>query len=271
MNRLQKTELELLRNLIDVCGKLELRYYLVCGSALGAVKYGGFIPWDDDIDVGMPREDYRTFIERAGEFLPSWCFLQTYATDPEYPQIFAKLRDSRTAYIERSMRHRNIHQGVFIDVFPLDGCPAQASEIKRLERKKRRYKIRLDSANAFEKGQKITTGLYFLALRALGYHRRTASTARKLEELVSAYPTGSSAVWCNHGNWQGMKEYAPREQYGEGTEMTFEGFAVTVPAEYDAYLTQKYGDWRADLPEEEKVGHHFYTVCDLEHPYTEYF
>jgi hypothetical protein len=77
-------------------------------------------------------------------------------------------------------------------------------------------------------------------------------------------------VWCNHGNWQGKLEYAPRWQYGKGVWATFEGLRVRVPEAADAYLTQKYGDWRADLPDEQKVGHHFYEVCDLEKSYTYY-
>lgn len=270
MNELQKTELEILRAFISVCEKLGLRYYLVCGSALGAVKYGGFIPWDDDIDVALTREDYRVFIEKAQELLPSYYFLQTYRTDPGYPRFYAKLRDSRTTYIEKSMVERRMNHGVYIDVFPLDGYPDSSKEAKKLERLKRRYKLRLDCANAFPEKQKITTRLFFTAERLLGFHRRTQITAKKLDDLLSAYPTDSSALWCNHGNWQGVREYAPREQYGEGREAQFEDMTVTVPEDHDAYLTQKYGDWRADLPEDEKVGHHYYTVCDLALPYTEY-
>ena len=88
--------------------------------------------------------------------------------------------------------------------------------------------------------------------------------------MISSYPVENSEVICNHGNWQGKLEYAPREQYGEGIMMEFEGLKVRVPELYDEYLTQKYGDWRADLPEEEKVGHHYYSVCDLNKSYKEY-
>ena len=271
MNELQKTELEILRAFIGVCDRLKLRYYLVCGSALGAAKYGGFIPWDDDIDVAMPREDYRVFVDKAQALLPEYYFLQTYRTDPGYPQFFAKIRDSRTTFIEKSMRYRRMNHGVYIDVFPLDGYPDRADEIKRLERKKRRYKRQMDCANAFPKKQKLTTRMFFITERMLGYHRRTQITAKKLEDLISAYPTEDSALWCNHGNWQGVKEYAPREQYGEGREARFEELNVIIPEQYDAYLTQKYGDWRADLPENEKAGHHYTAVCDLKRPYTEYY
>ena len=88
--------------------------------------------------------------------------------------------------------------------------------------------------------------------------------------MISSYSTESSAVWCNHGNWQGRLEYARKEQYGNGAIKKFEDIEVIVPELYDEYLTQKYGDWRSDLPEEEKIGHHFYSVMDLDKPYDEY-
>ena len=271
MNELQKTELEILRAFIGVCEKLDLQYYMVCGSALGAVKYGGFIPWDDDVDVALPREDYNIFIDRAQALLPTHYFVQTYRTDPKFPAFFCKVRDSRTTYIEKSMQYRKMNHGVFIDVFPLDGYPADQTEAERLERRKRVLKRRLDCANAFQKGQKPLTRAYFILERIMGCHRRSAKYAAALDRLVAARPTEDSRLWCNHGNWQGKKEYAPREQYGEGTTARFEDLNVIIPENYDAYLTQKYGDWRADLSESEKTGHHYTAVCDTTCPYTSYF
>lgn len=270
MNQLQKTELELLRAFINVCLKLNLRYYLVCGSALGAVKYNGFIPWDDDIDVALPRQDYTVFVERAQEYLPNSFFLQNYRTDPEFPCFYCKLRDSRTTFIESSVRHRRMNHGVYIDVFPLDGYPSDSRTAQKLERAKARLNLRLASANAFSKNQKFTTKVFLMAERLLGTHRRTDQYAKKLDDLLSSYPAEKSVLWCNHGNWQGAREYAPVEQYGKGIEAVFEGVSVRIPEKYDAYLTQKYGDWRADLPDEEKIGHHYFAVCDLTRPYTDY-
>lgn len=268
MTDLQKVELEILKSFIAICDRLKLRYYLVCGSCLGAVKYGGFIPWDDDIDVAMPREDYRVFCEKAQELLPESIFLQTNETDGNYPNIFAKLRDLRTTFIEKGMAELDICHGIYIDVFPLDGYPADPDEQRRFERKKQdlKHKInciytqRLDLPHAVVR-----------ALRRLrGYHRQTAQYTAELIALCSSYDLDSSVLWCNFGNWQGKKEYAPREQYGAGTEAVFEGLTVRVPQDYEAYLSQKYGDWRADLPEDQQRGHHYCVICDTSVPYTEY-
>ena len=84
MTELQEIEFGLLQQFLSVCEQLNLTYYLVCGSALGAVKYGGFIPWDDDIDVALPRKDYEIFCREAPRILPEWCFLQNYHSEPQY-------------------------------------------------------------------------------------------------------------------------------------------------------------------------------------------
>lgn len=268
MNELQKKELSLLGTAVDICERLGLTYFLVCGSALGAVKYGGFIPWDDDVDLGLPREDYEVLMREAPGMLPEGLFLQNYKTDPAFPHLFAKLRDSNTTFVECALSHLPMNHGVYIDIFPLDGYPSDEREQKRLERTKASCLKKLSCVFRRERGPRALVGYHLR--RILGYHRRTAAILDKFTAAISRYPTAGSAIWCNHGNWQGSLEYAKREQYGDGTAATFEGMTVRVPERYDEYLTQKYGDWRAELPPERQIGHHGCTVRDLERPYTYY-
>lgn len=268
MNELQLVEFDLLKIFVEVCEKLDLNYYLVCGTALGAVKYGGFIPWDDDVDVALCREDYEFFCEKAQDLLPDGIFLQTYKTDKKFPCIFAKLRNSNTTYIEKSYRKISMNQGVYIDIFPLDGYPENVKKQNKLERKKFLYKLEL--ASVFDMNCSMKTKMLMKFFRFWGVHKKTDRILSKYEKMISSYPIESSDVWCNHGNWQGKLEYAPKEQYGNGIIMDFEGLKVRVPEKYDEYLTQKYGNWRADLPEEKQKGHHYYSVMDLNNPYTEY-
>ena len=90
MTELQQTEFNILKEFVSVCERLRLTCEPVCGSAVGAVKYKGFIPWDDDVDVALPRRDYAVFCEKAQKLLPTSIFLQTNITDPKYPNIFRK-------------------------------------------------------------------------------------------------------------------------------------------------------------------------------------
>ena len=106
MNELQKIEFDMLKEVVRVCSELKLTYYLVCGSALGSIKYRGFIPWDDDMDIALPRRDYEIFIKEAQALLPENLFLQNYHTEPSFPQIFSKLRNSEAARQSRCIyRH----------------------------------------------------------------------------------------------------------------------------------------------------------------------
>ena len=208
MTELQEKEFELLKLFILVCSSLKLRYYLVCGSALGAVKYKGFIPWDDDIDVGMPREDYEVFVSKAQELLPENVFLQNYRTDKSFPHVFTKLRNSDTTLIEENMAHLNMNHGIFIDVFPLDGYPKNKQDARKLKWKKK-------ILNWLQYCALKNTGTLKIVLRnrffrLLGYHKRTHKTLARLDALISKYKTEDSNIWCNHGNWQGELEYAPR-------------------------------------------------------------
>jgi len=106
--------------------------------------------------------------------------------------------------------------------------------------------------------------------RCLGWNRNTDRRVESFERRISEYPLETSELWCNHGNWQGKLEYAPRWHYGQGKVASFEGLSVRIPASYHEYLTQKYGDYTKELKDEEKIGHHFYAVCDCNQPYTAY-
>lgn len=268
MTNLQETEFKLLKLFVEICEQLDLRYYLVCGSALGAEKYGGFIPWDDDVDVALPRDDYERFISQAHRYLPEDVFLQNYHTQRTVPFIFSKLRDSNTTYIENSHRRLDIHHGVYIDIFPLDGLPESKAAQKILNLRKRLLSIRLNCV--YDVDRKGAMKYICAVERFFGMHKRTLNAVKRLDKILSKTPVTASSVWCNHANWQGTKEYAPREQYGKGKKGKFENLDIILPELTDAYLEQKYGDWRADLPEEEKVGHHYADIIDLTRSYKEY-
>lgn len=268
MNELQRCQMGLLKEFLRVCGTLGLRYYLVCGSALGAVKYGGFVPWDDDIDVALPREDYEIFLREAPGLLREGMFLQNYRSDPAFPYLYSKLRDGNTTCIEKNTAHLPIHHGVGMDIFPLDGYPDRKWAQLLLELKKKWYLHLL--AAAFAPPKSIRSRLEYRVKRWLGIHRRTQKMIARFDALLQKYPAAGSPVWCNHGGWQGKLEYAPREQYGTGAEASFEGLPVRVPEDFHSYLTQKYGDYMADPPEEKQNSHHKYTTVDCTRPYTEY-
>ena len=127
MNRdlrdLQLQELQILLEFQRVCQLLGLRYYLTAGTLLGAVRHRGFIPWDDDVDVAMPRADYDRLFREGPALLGPEYLLQDYRTEPNFPYYFGKLRLRGTRAEEPVLRAINMDQGIYIDLFPLDLCP----------------------------------------------------------------------------------------------------------------------------------------------------
>ena len=257
MNELQLKEFELLKIFIDVCNRLNLNYFLVRGTALGAVKYKGFIPWDDDIDVALPRKDYEKFLNEAGELLPKDIFLQSYRTDANFPFPYSKLRNSNTTYIEKNVTHLKMNHGVFIDIFPIDGCPKDKRAQIALKYKKKFLSWQYFCALCDE-NEPFKVRFRNKILRALGFAKHTLKALEKFDKAVSKYPL---EIYAEH----------PNDFFVDGAdEAEFEGIKVKIPKNYETYLTYKYGNWRADLPENKKTGHHYFTVCDLQKSFTKY-
>ena len=123
LRKLQLKELESLEYFDSFCKENELRYYLLGGCVIGALRHGGFIPWDDDIDIIMPRRDYDRFCKLAPKRLSDEYFLQTYFTDKNYPNPFAKIRLRGTEFVESITERSKMKGGIYIDVFPFDNFP----------------------------------------------------------------------------------------------------------------------------------------------------
>ena len=134
LRKLQLTELEILREIKRVCLENGIHFFLCSGTFLGAVRHQGFIPWDDDLDIGMLREDYERFCRLAPEKLsPDFC-LQNWHTDSAYALPFGKVRKRNTLLVERKSIQLE-ENGIYVDVFPFDFAPASLSEQRRLARK----------------------------------------------------------------------------------------------------------------------------------------
>ena len=259
---LQKVELEIFKEFLKVCEKLDLKYYLLGGTLLGAVRHNGFIPWDDDIDIGMPRADYEKFICEAQKHLPAYMFVQTYKTDPEYHQVFAKIRNSKTTYLESSIKNSNMNHGIFIDVFPLD--------------------IHSDKKNIFLKVKKVLAdvrigcvfdGAVSTKLKIVQMLAKVIfpdiEKAKQTKEKIHKYCKNGNKIANYSGMW-GEKEIVPAEWYGDWANLTFEGIAVKGPSEYDKWLTQVYGDYMKMPPVEKRITHHKTEVIDTRKSYLEY-
>jgi len=270
--RLKNIESEMLKSFIEVCERLNLRYFVVGGTLLGAIRHHGFIPWDDDIDVGLPREDYEKFLQEAQSYLPKYYFVQNRKTDPELPNNYAKIRDSRTTFIENGVQHLNINHGVYIDIFPIDFYPESKWKQRVFDVKSKLLKIRIghafDFANTPKKSpfRKIARKVVSLFL-VLVYP--TIASALNAQEKLYKKEKNSGLVVNLCGAW-GKREIMQASWLAETCDVEFEGMAVKAPKEYDKYLKQVYGDYMKFPPVEQQVSHHYSEIIDLDEPYIKY-
>lgn len=267
INQIKEIEIEIFKSFILVCEQLKLKYYILDGTLLGAVRHKGFIPWDDDIDVGMPRKDYEVFIKEGQALLPKEYFIQTFYSDPQYLANYAKIRNSNTTFIETSVRNRNINHGVFIDIFPLDYCPD--SFRKRTKEKKLRMLQTVRISREFYLPKRKKTLKSFIITMAAYLFYPTAKQALIARERMYK-TTNKGELLASYGGAWGEKEIVPAQWYAEGCDLEFEGIAVKGPKEYDKWLTQVYGDYMTPPPVEEQMSHHYIDFLDTEKSFKEY-
>ena len=166
LREVQLYGLKILKEFARICDENDLQYYLSWGTLLGAVRHGGFIPWDNDIDVSMPISDYRKFLRIAPKQLPDWLFLQTYRTDRGYNELWAKLRANGTTSMPLAWIAYPIHFGISMDIFPIVGDPATERGIKRQQKAFRlcRALLAKEFMDAVQPSQRISTKLKMLYL-----------------------------------------------------------------------------------------------------------
>lgn len=252
------------------CTENGLRYYMLGGTMLGAVRHGGFIPWDDDIDVGMPREDYEKLEKllsgkRVGKYV-----LETPNTEAEdYFYAFSKLYDTTTTLIENT--RFKIKRGLYIDIFPLDGIGNTRQEAeKNYSHVHKTYNLLLTRVAGIRKGRKWYKNLAVTIARAVpNFILNNKKILQKLIKICKKYSFDESTYGGNLvGAWR-FREVMPTSIMGKPTIYNFEGLEVYGAEDFDGYLTSLYGDWRKLPPEEKRVTHHDYILCDLDKPYIE--
>lgn len=272
MKLIWKTELSMLDEVDKICKKHGLTYFLLHGSLLGAVRHQGFIPWDDDLDIGMLREDYDRFLEAARNELPAPLSLCT----PQSEQTlfwggFARIRNEKTTGIEaRDLGHEG-NLGIWIDILPLDVCTEDERKFARKQKKLNHCQYML-YAKVYGRDCKADLGLkswQWRWYRLLAGVRSHDGLCRLLERRMAMYTGEISrdvAVFSGHGKF--------RRLYGNDFQDTvlldFEGRKVPAPAGYENYLFMTLGgDYMKFPPEEERKPKHR-GVFDPEKPYGAY-
>lgn len=253
-------ELQLLKEIDSICEKYNLSYNLCGGSLIGAVRHKGFIPWDDDIDINMPRPDY----EKLKTLLCSDNISFFTTEDKGYYYGFGKIVDNNTYLDETSILNSYKKMGVYLDVFPLDGLPNNS--IKRIihfiRLRKVYYQLFLLQIDGPQKRKNFILVMiqHLLWINPKKYGE--AWVKDKYVKLVNQYSFCQSEYVCSGFGLYGFKEIIPKSYISDFFKGEFEGYSVNIPKQYDSFLTRMYGDYLELPPVEQRKPKHLFNAYE---------
>ena len=259
---LQLRLLDILMVIQQMCEKHGLRYYLADGSLIGAVREKGFIPWDDDMDICMPRPDYEQLIEHADEWLPKRYEFVCFERDANYPLHFGKIQDSETTLVERP--HLYYLGGVYVDVFPIDGAPDSLWKRKLWNFRYQflRKMLYFSYRDPYRHGHGPSSWVPLITRHIMPM----AGWQRAVKRCMMEYRyEDCKLVSFNHNDGLGAM-ISKHDVLGDPTPIHFEDKDVWGMKDNDAYLTSLFGDYMTPPPAD-KIHQHCFHYMDLDHPY----
>ncbi len=264
MQQLQQALLLMLEDIDDICNRYNIKYSLASGTAIGAVRHHGFIPWDDDLDILMIREEYEKFLAVPENVFKNKGYTIQKEFSSDWPMTYSKVRKDGTTYIENyEAKIQNAHQGIFIDVFPIDNL-SDSEFTARLQW----IIFKLLAAKELRKRGYKTDSLVKKATMLFA----TILPEKPMVRFVQAKKLGDSKrVHCFLGAAiHRERNIFLREDFSDYVEIAFEGRKFPIMKGFDEYLTASYGDYMKLPPESQRNEHIHAQIIDLEHSYNDY-
>lgn len=256
----KKIELNILKDVASYCEKNNIRYYLAYGTLIGAIRHKGFIPWDDDIDIVMPRPDYEKFISEFSK-KNEYCNLKLVTPyDENSIYTFSKVIDVNTVKIESGVRYTEEYLGIDIDVFPMDGQPDEEKQYKKYYQKKMRlyftYSLLRTQNNVYGGYKKVLHTLFCFLMNKILKLDKT-KILKKIEKINKPYKYDSSIyVGATSSDVNSIKNRHKKNLFDEYIYADFDDCQFRIPKGYDEVLSDMFGDYMQLPPENERVTHH---------------
>ena len=273
MKRIWAMELDMVKRFVEVCEENHLKYWMMGGTLLGAVRHKGFIPWDNDIDLAMPRKDYNRLLEIGPTAFQKPMFFQTPVPDgSRYFNTVVKIRNSNGTAATREEFKCGMNCGIFIDIFCLD-------EIPDSHRKAKRYFRRLGELTRmrrFALGMPLKGGLvnkikhaFQKSVYCLVYHNPSAGGLYRIYQKEAGKYAGTECHRLAHRDFGYHTKFIwNKKDWDKTIELDFEDLKLKAPAGYDAILKRQYGDYM-QFPKDKSTHDYFEFNPDI--PYTEFF
>lgn len=249
----------IMKEIMAIIYENNMTYFMLGGTLLGAIRHKGFIPWDDDIDIGMPRDDYERFLKIIPKKLPSYLKLNTYWDDSSHHYYFSRIVDTKHE-LKRTGSTVERRENVWVDVFPLDGMPnnslVRCIHMSKLLYARARYHIAtFDKINLKRPNRPLSERvvIWFVMHTRIGTHSNPRKWLDQIDKLMKMYSINDTDWVCNFMGQYKFKEMFPKSWYGKGTMYAFEEGYMMGPDEYDKILTQQYGNYM--IPPKNKNAH----------------
>ena len=253
LKKLHEVQVEILKDIDKFCQEHNITYFLIAGTLLGAVRHKGFIPWDDDIDIGMLRSDYEKFIKSYPSDKNNKYFVQTLETDSNYWHSYAKIRKKNTFMNEAKIASLNLNKEIFVDLFPFDNVKDGGYD----KIKYRANIIKVIRESIYVKRKIITLRdcrIKFLSAIFLIFPVKTLYKFQK--KLMMKYDKIETInVACYIGEYQTRNEYLKKDVFLPVKKQEFEGEMFNAINKPEVYLEQIYGDYMKLPPKEKRVAH----------------
>ncbi len=261
----RNAQMDLLIELDRICKKWDIPYFLTYGTLLGAVRHDGFIPWDDDLDVGMLWYHYDRFREACKQDLDPAYMLHSWESDPNSPHPFMKLKICGTHYPEKLAAASSMNDAIYIDIFPYDSV--SESKFKRQIQAKETYllyKILLLRCNFDLSGESKLRKVLYGTLKFLSRIRSVEGWKKTMTRVRNRYNNGkASRATCMAFPYSFEKECVSCTVLETTIPHKFENGTFSIPKDYDLILRKCYGDYMQLPPEDQRVGHHQIQGVDL--------
>ena len=262
LNQTQNYIMDIVKPVLAIADRLNVKCYMQGGTMLGAIRHKGFIPWDDDIDLGMMRSEYEVFLAQVEQYLPEHLELRTYWDESGHHYYFARIVDTRHQ-IKRSGSAEVRYEDVWVDIFPLDGMPngtaARLLHMARLSFARLAYHLAcIEKVNINRPGRPMIERLVIRAVLLLPRHKgNIKKKLDRVDRLLKKYPVEGSDWVINFMGQNTFKftEMFRKTIYGTPTRYPFEDIELVGPEQYDAYLTSLYGDYMTPPKDSEKNAH----------------